>query len=70
LPNRSQLPRSHGKSKASSVLALVQFLERKHPDLARKVVGAIHSNVEALTEPEILALAREWFDGYQRGINI
>jgi hypothetical protein len=51
----------HGKGKASSVLALVQFLERKHPDLARKVVGAIDSNVEALTEPEILALAREWF---------
>lgn len=54
----------HGKGKANSVLVLVQFLERKHPDLAAKVVGAVDSNLDALTEPEILALAREWFDHY------
>ncbi|HEX7404599.1 MAG TPA: hypothetical protein VF307_01590 [Candidatus Nanopelagicaceae bacterium] len=55
----------HGKSKASSMLALVQYLERKHPDLALKVVGALDSNLDALTEPEILALAREWFESYK-----
>jgi hypothetical protein len=58
----------HGKGKGNSVLALVQFLERKHPDLALKVVGAIDSNLDALTEPEILAMAREWFESFKRGI--
>ena len=55
----------HGKGKANSVVALVQFLERKHPDLALRVVGAIDSNLDALTEPEVLALAREWFDHHK-----
>jgi UDP-N-acetyl-D-mannosaminuronic acid transferase (WecB/TagA/CpsF family) len=58
----------HGKGKANSMVALVQFLERKHPGVALKVVGALDSNLDALSEPEILALAREWFDHY-RGLN-
>jgi hypothetical protein len=42
----------------------VQYLERKHPELARKVVDAIDTKFEAMTEPEILAVARDWFEAH------
>jgi hypothetical protein len=52
----------HGTGKASAMLHFVQFLERKYPSTARKVVDALDENLAALTEPEILALTRQWFD--------
>jgi hypothetical protein len=52
----------HGTGKASAMLHFVQFLERKHPLIAKKVVDALDENLVALTEPEILALTRQWFD--------
>ena len=51
----------HGKGKANSVTKLVQYLQEKHPQTAGKVVGTIDINLEAMTDPEILALARNWF---------
>jgi hypothetical protein len=60
----------HGKGKANSMVALVQFLERKHPAVALKVVDALDSNLDALSEPEILALAREWFERFTHGANL
>jgi hypothetical protein len=56
----------HGKGKASAMLQFTQFLERKHPDLAKKVVDAVDTHLESITEPEILALAREWFNSHER----
>ena len=56
----------HGHGKASSMLHFIQYLERKEPDLAAKVVDAIDTNLIAMTEPEILAMAREWFDSHSR----
>jgi len=53
----------HGKGKANEMLHLTQYWERKHPDIATKVVGAIDSDVESLTANEILALVREWIGG-------
>ena len=55
----------HGKGKADAVLGLTQFLERKHPTTARKVIGAVDSDIEALTSNQILALVREWFARYR-----
>lgn len=52
----------HGTGKASAMVHFVQFLERKHPLIAKKVVDALDENIAALTEPEILALSRQWFD--------
>ena len=52
----------HGKGKANAMLQFVQHLERHHGDVARKIVGAIDLNVQAMTEPELLAAARDWFD--------
>ncbi len=50
----------HGKGKSSWMLQLVQFLERKHPELGRKVVDAVEADLENLSDGEVLALAREW----------
>mgnify|MGYP000970954980 CR=1 FL=1 len=49
------------------VLRLIQHLERHQPKTAEKVVAALDVNVPALTEPQILAAAREWFDDHKNG---
>jgi hypothetical protein len=56
----------HGKGKANSILDFTQFLAKRHPDLAKKVVASIDANLEAVTEPEILALARKWFSSHPK----
>ena len=56
----------HGKGKANSMLDFTQFLEKRHPDLAKKVVASVDANLEAVTEPEILAMARKWFSSHPR----
>lgn len=55
----------HGKGKANEVLRLTQHLERKHPEIAHKVVGAIDSDLESLSQDQVLALVRDWFDQYR-----
>jgi len=50
----------HGTGKANAMLGLIQFLERKHPDLAKKVISALDSDLNAMSEGQILKLAREW----------
>lgn len=54
----------HGKGKANHMLRLVQHWERKHPSVARTVVGSIDSDLPAMSENQILATSREWFDHY------
>jgi hypothetical protein len=56
----------HGHGKASSMLHFIQYLERKEPDLAAKVVDAIDTDLIAMSEPEILAMARLWFYTHER----
>jgi len=58
----------HGKGKANEMLRLTQYWERKHPSIAEKVVGAVDSDLDALSENQILALVRDWFDEYQEFI--
>jgi hypothetical protein len=57
----------HGKGKSNSMLKLIQHLERHQPKTAEKVVAALDVNVPALTEPQILAAAREWFEDHKNG---
>jgi hypothetical protein len=52
----------HGKGKANQMLRLTQYWERKHRDIGAKVVGAIDSDLEALSENQVLALVRDWLD--------
>jgi hypothetical protein len=49
------------------MLRLIQHLERHQPKTAEKVVAALDVNVPALTEPQILAAAREWFEDHKNG---
>jgi len=51
----------HGNGKARGMVHFELYLVRKHPDLAKKVVGILDTNLMGMTEPEILAMAREWF---------
>lgn len=52
----------HGKGKANWMVKFVQHLERHHKDVANKIVGAVDINLPAMSENEILAAARDWFD--------
>jgi hypothetical protein len=52
----------HGKGKGSEMLHLFQYLERKHPLIAEKVAGKLTTDLDSMTEPEVLKLSRRWFD--------
>ena len=51
----------HGTGKSNAMLKLVQYLERYHPSTAVKVVGAIDTHLESLSDSQILSYAKEWF---------
>lgn len=55
----------HGHGKASAMVRFVQFLERRHPQIAHNIVDALDENLIALSDPQIKALAREWVDQHQ-----
>ena len=42
----------------------IDYLERKAPDLASKVVDTIDTNLIAMSEPQILAMACEWVESH------
>ena len=54
----------HGVGKANAMLRFTQYMERHNPGVAKKVIGAIDADLNALTENQILAKARDWFDWY------
>ena len=56
----------HGEGKANAMLRFTQYMERHNPAVARKVIGAVDADLNALTENQILAKARDWFDWYHR----
>lgn len=60
-PAKEILLVGHGKGKANEMLQLVQYLERYHADTARKIVGAVDTNLESLTDAEILDFSKDWF---------
>lgn len=51
----------HGKGKANTMDKFVHYLEGAHPQLAKKVIGKLDVNLQALTDPEILAMSRNWY---------
>ena len=54
----------HGNGKARGMVHFEMYLHRKHPDLAKKVVDTLDTNLMGMTEPEILKMARDWFDAH------
>lgn len=61
-PAREVLLITHGKGKGSAVPALTDYFEKKHPLLAKKVADVLDVDITRMTEPQLLALAREWWD--------
>ena len=56
----------HGNAKASAVFRFMKFMKEHDPLFAQKIVGEIDTNLNAMTENEILATARDWFDTFHR----
>lgn len=56
----------HGEGKANAMVRFVQYMERHNPAVAKKVVGAIDSDLNAMTENQILSTCRDWFDRLHR----
>lgn len=52
----------HGEGKAAYNSLLVDYLHRKHPDLAGKILDSISINLNALSDREITLHARQWFE--------
>ena len=51
----------HGKGKGNYMLQFVQFVEARYPNVARNIIGMLDENIQALTEQQLLELARRWF---------
>jgi hypothetical protein len=58
----------HGKGKSNEMANLVEYWERKRPEIASKVVGEIESDLESLTSDQVLALVRDWFEQHREFI--
>jgi hypothetical protein len=56
----------HGEGKADAVHNFQSYLKEKHQDLAKKIVGVIEADVSHMTEPQVLAEARAWFDKHHK----
>ncbi len=67
-PSAHILVSGHGRRKANAMLKLIQYWERRHPEVALKVVGAVDSDLEALSDNQILALAHEWYEEHREFI--
>jgi hypothetical protein len=53
---------ANGKGHSNVVLQLTQYLAKHDRDLIDRIVGSVDVDDEDLTEPQILALAREFYD--------
>jgi hypothetical protein len=51
---------THGKG--SAVPALTDYFKKKHPLVAAKVADVLDVDITRMTEPQLLAMAREWWD--------
>ena len=56
----------HGVGKANAMFRFTQYMERHNPLVAKKVIGAVDADLNSLSENQILAKARDWFDWYHR----
>jgi stalled ribosome rescue protein Dom34 len=61
-PAKEILLVGHGTGKANEMKKLREYLQAHHADIARKVVGEENTHLESMTDPEVVVLARKWFD--------
>ena len=56
----------HGHGKADHMRTFTRYVEHKHPAVAKAVVGTVDCDLNALTEPQLLAESRAWFRTFHR----
>ena len=52
----------HGTGKANEMHNFYNYLKQHHADIARKVVGEETTHLESMSDPEVVVLAKKWFD--------
>ena len=52
----------HGSGKGSTAEQFVEYLHRKHPQLATKIVEVVDLNLNALSDGQLTMNARQWFE--------
>jgi len=54
----------NGKGNSSAMVQLIRYLSKHHEDIAERIVSALTVDVEALTDNQLLAEAREFYHRY------
>lgn len=52
----------HGEGKGSALENFLHYLQKKHPDVAKKVIDHLNLNLNALSDQQITMNARQWFE--------
>ena len=65
-PASEVLVMGHGNGKSNSAHNFVNFLKDKHKDVASKIVAELDLDIDRLSENEVLAQARKWFESHHR----
>lgn len=52
----------HGEGKAAYNSLLQEYLAKKHPDIATRILDSLSINLNALSEHEVTMEARHWFE--------
>ena len=54
----------HGQGRSNMAKGFIAHVKQRHHLIAERVIGDITVDLSALTEPEIVELARAWYTGY------
>ena len=54
----------NSKGNSSAMVQLIRYLSTHYEDIAERIVGALTVDVEALTDNQLLAEAREFYQHY------
>ena len=55
---------SHGTGKSDGFGALSDHLTKHHPDLEKRVMGNCEADFSHMSDPQILALSRDWLQSH------
>ena len=57
---------SHGNASANAADRFIKFMKEHDAEFAQKIVGELDTNLNAMTDNEILSTARDWFNTFHR----
>lgn len=52
---------THGTGKSNALGTFTDYLDSHHSDLSKGIIGHIEADLSNMTDSQILALARDWF---------